>query len=138
MFKPYLICPSRTSATFAKQASIPAGFLPPACAMFGRPPPPPPTTGAISLIRFPAVQAVAYCDKLFSYEREYKEKGLSYKQRYNRRLKNAKPVIEAFWAWLDTQHAGDNAKFNTALTYVNNRRNQLMTYPETHKHQQHL
>jgi len=81
-------------------------------------------------IRLPAVQAVAYCDKLFSYEREYKEKGLSYKQRYNRRLKHAKPVIEAFLSWLDTQHAGDNAKFNTALTYVNNRRNQLMTYLE--------
>lgn len=78
----------------------------------------------------PAVQAVAYCDKLFSYEREYKEKGLSYKQRYNRRLKKEKPVIEAFLAWLDKQHAGDNAKFNTALTYVNNRRDQLMTYLE--------
>ena len=32
--------------------------------------------------------------------------------------------------WLDAQHAGDNAKFNTALTYVSNRRNQLMTYLE--------
>lgn len=42
----------------------------------------------------------------------------------------AKPVIKAFGAWLDAQHTGDNAKFNTALTYVNNRRRQLMIYLE--------
>lgn len=81
-------------------------------------------------LSLPAVQAVAYCDKLFSYERSYSEKGLSYKQRYNRRLKNAKPVIESFLTWLSAQHPGDNAKFNTALTYVNNRKDQLMTYLE--------
>ncbi len=81
-------------------------------------------------LSLPAVQAVAYCDKLFSYERSYNEKGLSYKQRYNRRLKNAKPVIESFLTWLSAQHPGDNAKFNTALTYVNNRKDQLMTYLE--------
>ena len=33
---------------------IPAGFFPPACAIFGRPPPPLPTFPAIALIRLPA------------------------------------------------------------------------------------
>lgn len=32
----------------------------------------------------PAVQGMAYCDKLFRYERGYKEQGLSYEQRLKR------------------------------------------------------
>ena len=44
----------------------------------------------------PAVQGFLYCNKLFEYERSYREKGLSLKQIYNRRLKDQKPVIEAF------------------------------------------
>ena len=35
----------------------------------------------------PAVQGVLYCNKLFEYERSYKEKGLSYAQVYKRRQK---------------------------------------------------
>ena len=49
----------------------------------------------------PAVQGVLYCNKLFEYERTYKEKGLSYKQIGNRRLKDQKPVIEGFLAWVN-------------------------------------
>ena len=45
-----------------------------------------------------------YCNKLFEYERSYREKGLSPKQIYNRRLKDQKPVIEAFLSWLDQLH----------------------------------
>ena len=44
----------------------------------------------------PAVQGVLYCNKLFEYERTYKEKGLSYRQIEKRRLKDQKPVIEGF------------------------------------------
>ena len=39
---------------------------------------------------------MAYCDKLFRCERRYKEQGLSYEQRLKRRLKDEKPVVEAF------------------------------------------
>ena len=42
-------------------------------------------------------QGFLYCNKLFEYERSYREKGLSPKQIYNRRLKDQKPVIEAFF-----------------------------------------
>ena len=49
----------------------------------------------------PAVQGFLYCNKLFEYERSYREKGLSYKQIYNRRLKDQKPVVEAFLAWMN-------------------------------------
>lgn len=48
----------------------------------------------------PAVQGMAYCDKLFRCERRYKEQGLSYEQRLKRRLKDEKPVVEAFTKWL--------------------------------------
>ena len=44
----------------------------------------------------PEVQGLMYCNKLFEYERRYREKGLSFKQIYTRRLKDEKPVIEAF------------------------------------------
>ena len=50
-----------------------------------------------------AVQGVEYCDKLFAYERHFKEKGYSYKQIKNGRLKKEKPVIEAFLSWLEKQ-----------------------------------
>ena len=50
----------------------------------------------------PADQGFLYCNKLFEYERSYREKGLSPKQIYNRRLKDQKPVIEAFLSWLDS------------------------------------
>ena len=49
----------------------------------------------------PAVQGLLYCDKLFRYERQYKEKGLSVKQIYKRRLKDQEPVIDAFLSWVD-------------------------------------
>src|SRR5581483_1653885 len=45
---------STSSNTFARAASSPSGFLPPACAISGRPPPVPPTSVAISLITSPA------------------------------------------------------------------------------------
>ena len=37
----------------------------------------------------PAVQGVLYYNKLFEYERTYKEKGLSFKQIHNRRLQRS-------------------------------------------------
>lgn len=78
----------------------------------------------------PAVQGVLYCNKLFEYERIYKEKGLSYKQIQKRRLKDHKPVIEGFLAWLNQVNPGSNSKLKKAITYVQNRRDFLMTYLE--------
>jgi transposase len=78
----------------------------------------------------PAVQGVMYCNKLFEYERTYKEKGLSYKQIGNRRLKDQKSVVEGFLAWINQVSPGDNAKLKKAITYIKNRRDFLMTYLE--------
>lgn len=78
----------------------------------------------------PAVQGVLYCNKLFEFERRYREKGYDYKKRYTRRLKDAKPILEAFLSWIDAQSMSGSSKWNTALTYARNRKADLMTYLE--------
>lgn len=78
----------------------------------------------------PAVQGFLYCEKLFAYEHSYREKGLSYKQIYKRRLKDEKPVIEGFLAWLKQVDPGSNGKLKKAITYIKNREDFLMTYLE--------
>lgn len=78
----------------------------------------------------PAVQGVMYCNKLFEYERRYAEKGLSAKQRQKRRLKDEKPVIEAFLAWADSQPVTGNGKLAKAIKYIKNRRRHMFTFLE--------
>ena len=78
----------------------------------------------------PAVQGVLYCNKLFEYERSYKAKGLSYAQVYKRRQKDAKPVVEGFMRWLDGQHPEKGSRMDRAVTYIQNRKDTLMTYLE--------
>lgn len=78
----------------------------------------------------PAVQGVLYCNKLFEYERIYKEKGLSFKQIQSRRLKDQKPVIEGFLAWIKQVNPGSNGRLKKAITYIKNREDFLMTYLE--------
>lgn len=78
----------------------------------------------------PAVQGVLYCNKLFEYERTYKEKGLSYKQIKNRRLKDQKPIIEGLLSWAKKVKHGSNSRLKKAITYILNREEVLMTYLE--------
>lgn len=78
----------------------------------------------------PAVQGVMYCNKLFSYENKYAERHYKPETIKKRRVKDEKPVIEAFLDWADKQVVAGNSKFSKALTYFKNRRNDLMTYLE--------
>lgn len=78
----------------------------------------------------PAVQGMLYCNKLFEYERSYREKRFSYKQIYKRRLKDQKPVVEAFLAWVDKQNVSKGSRLERAITYVKNQRSYMMTYLE--------
>lgn len=78
----------------------------------------------------PAVQGVEYCDKLFTYERHFKEKGYSYRQIKNGRLKHEEPVIEAFLVWPEQQTPIRGSKFAAAVNYALNRRDLMMTYLE--------
>ena len=78
----------------------------------------------------PAVQGMLYCNKLFEYERFYRIKGLSYKQIQKRRLKDQKPVIEAFLLWAEKQTPVKGSRFAKAITYVLNQKPYMMTYLE--------
>lgn len=76
----------------------------------------------------PAVQGFLYCNKLFEYERSYREKGLSIKQIYHRRLKDQKPVIEGFLSWLDQLHPESGDRIIQAINYSNGCRPYMMNY----------
>lgn len=73
---------------------------------------------------------MAYCDKLFAYERRAKERGDTPKQRHNWRLKKEKPVIGAFFAWLETQRPDRGTRMSKVVNYVLNRKPYLVTYLE--------
>ncbi|MBQ6993014.1 MAG: transposase [Lachnospiraceae bacterium] len=55
---------------------------------------------------------------------------LSKKQLENRRLKDQKPVIEAFLKWLDRQSTVKGSRLDRAVTYCQNQRPYMMTYLE--------
>lgn len=86
--------------------------------------------GRGSDITNPAVQGVLYCNKLFEYERRYAERHYKPETRRKRRLKDEKPVIEAFIKWAESQKTSGNNKFAKAVNYVLNRKANLMTYLE--------
>ena len=78
----------------------------------------------------PAVQGVKYCDRLFVHERYCKEKGYSFEQRKEYRLKKSKPVIDAFFTWLDKQSPVKGSRLDSAVKYAQNRKKYLYTYLE--------
>ena len=78
--------------------------------------------------KHPAVQGFLYCEKLFSFERQYKEKGLSIKQIYKHRLKDHEPVIDAFLTWIDSLHPKTGDSIIKAITYTNGCRPYLKNY----------
>lgn len=79
----------------------------------------------------PSVQGVRYCDKLFRLEDTInKQCAGDYKKRKLLRLEKEKPVLEAFWSWLDAQHPVRNSRMDKAITYVKNRRETAETYLE--------
>ncbi len=78
----------------------------------------------------PAVQGVQFCSKLFEYERISQSKKHSYEQRKTYRLEKEKPVLDAFWTWLEQQKPTKGTRFEKAVNYALNRKDTLMTYLE--------
>jgi len=78
----------------------------------------------------PAVQGVQFCNKLFEYERLFKEKNYSFDKIKEMRQEKEKPILEAFFAWLDAQKPIKNSRLDKAITYTKNRRQYLDTYLE--------
>ena len=63
-----------------------------------------------------ALQGQAYCNKLFSMERELQE--LPPEERYTQRLKRSKPVMDALLAWASTTKAAPKSALGKALYYL--------------------
>ena len=81
-------------------------------------------------LSIPGAQAIIYINKLFQIEQDCKEKGYSYDKIKQIRGQKAKPIIEAFWAWLNTLHPDRNTKLDKAVNYALNRKDYLETYLE--------
>ncbi len=63
-----------------------------------------------------ASQGLAYCNLLFEIEQELAEK--TAEERYNERLKQAKPVIDAMLAWANSRTAAPKSALGKAFTYL--------------------
>ena len=64
----------------------------------------------------PAVQGVQYCNRLFAIEDSINKKYPGdYEKRKQLRLEKEKPVLEAFWSWLDQQKPVRNTRMDKAV-----------------------
>lgn len=68
----------------------------------------------------PAVTGVRYCDELFA--REKKLRGLDSGTRKEKRLEEEKPLLEAFWKWVETVDAVGGSRLAKAVTYTRNQK----------------
>ena len=67
-----------------------------------------------------------YCDKLFAIEDTLKD--LSPEERFCKRLELEKPVLDAFWCWLDSLNALKGSALGKAVTYAQNQRPYMENY----------
>lgn len=63
-----------------------------------------------------AAQGLAYCSLLFGLEDDFAE--LTPDERYQQRLEQAKPVLDAFLAWANIRNAAPKSALGKALTYL--------------------
>lgn len=77
-----------------------------------------------------ATEGLQFCNQLFSIERELKE--LDPKERYEQRLKQSKPVLDAFLSWLKIQEQKVLPKsgLGKAITYCLNQWDKLVAFLE--------
>lgn len=73
-----------------------------------------------------AEEGVLFCNKLFSLEREYKEKPPE--DLKETRLKYSKPVLEAFWKWLDKQDPPGGSNLYKAVNYARNQKEYMNNF----------
>lgn len=76
----------------------------------------------------PAVQRIAYVNKLFMIKRDIRSCHLTADEIKERRLQKEKPVLEGLWSWLEKQNPEKRTRFDKAATYIRNRRDLLENY----------
>lgn len=78
----------------------------------------------------PSVQGMMYINQLFHLEDVIKTKHSSFDAIKKVRLEKEKPIVEGFLSWLDKQNPVRGSRLDKAATYIQNRRDYLMTYLE--------
>ena len=78
----------------------------------------------------PSVQGMMYINQLFHLEDVIKAKHSSFDAIKKARLEKEKPIVEGFLSWLDKQNPVRGSRMDKAVTYIQNRRDYLMTYLE--------
>ena len=74
---------------------------------------------------------ILYCNRLFAIEDSINQKYPGdFEKRKQLRLEKEKPVLEAFWSWLEQQRPVRNTRMDKAVNYVLNRRDTAETYLE--------
>jgi len=73
-----------------------------------------------------AAQGLAFCDMLFKMESGFA--GLTPEQRYEQRLKQEKPVLDAFWAWAECRTVAPKSALGKAMTYLKDQWPYLTNY----------
>lgn len=73
-------------------------------------------------------EGIAYCNKLFEIEKSLEN--LSSEQRQMERLEREKPVLDAFWAWVESARGKvvPKSKLGEALKYARNHQREFMNY----------
>ena len=75
-----------------------------------------------------ASQGLAYCDLLFAIEKGLAEKNATTEERYQERLEQAKPVLDAMFAWANSRTAAPKSALGRAFTYLKEQWPYLTSY----------
>ncbi len=73
-----------------------------------------------------AAQGLAYCDLLFKLEDSWAD--LTPEERYNQRLEQVKPVLDAMLAWTNTRIAAPKSALGKVFTYLKEQWPYLTSY----------
>ena len=65
-----------------------------------------------------AYHGLAFCDLLFAIEKGLDEKNATEEERYQERLEQAKPVLDAMFAWANSRTAAPKSALGKAFTYL--------------------
>jgi transposase len=74
------------------------------------------------------IQGIRYCNKLFEIDKTFQD--LPDVERHRQRLEQETPILEAFWAWVDSvmDKVPPKSKVSQALIYAQNQKEGLMNY----------
>lgn len=81
-------------------------------------------------LTYPAVQGLAYVDRLFTMEKSIHEKHSKPDAVRQARLKKEAPILTAFWDWVDKQTTVRGSRLDKAVQYIRNRKASLEVYME--------